>query len=89
VTGKYRPEEPQKPVQCPVEIPASVKLWTLGEKTVTVEFSPSGSSTTCELALTTESARAGNDEDGYHIVMDPISGRARVAPNTKSHETRE
>ncbi|MBI5178769.1 MAG: GspH/FimT family pseudopilin [Nitrospinae bacterium] len=91
VAGKFEPEKNQRAVEGPVAIPQSVKLWTLGEKNVLVEFSPSGSSTTCELALTAQDAHAGNDENGYHILLEPLSGRARVAPNTelKAHEARE
>ncbi len=83
IRGKYSTSGTAKPVESPVEIPASVKVWTLGEKIVTVEFSPSGTSSSCDLAITTEDGRAGNDKNGYHITVEPLSGRAKVIPNSE------
>ena len=83
VRGHFNIEEAATPVATPVEIPASVKIWTLGEKVVTVEFSPAGTSSSLTLSVTTAEGTRGNDENGYRITVDPLSGRTKVVSNSE------
>lgn len=64
-----------------VKIPDAVKAWTPRGGPLLLEFSPAGTATACDLAVTSAKALSENDENGYRVTLDPLSGRARVIRN--------
>lgn len=64
-----------------VNIPDAAKVWTPRGGLLLLEFSPAGTATACDLAVTSAKADGADDEGGYRVTLDPLSGRARVIRN--------
>lgn len=64
-----------------VKIPDVAKVWTPHGERLLLEFSPAGTATACDIAVTSAKAADAKDEGGYRITLDPLSGRARVIHN--------
>ncbi len=61
-----------------VKIPDAVKVWTPHGGLLLLEFSPAGTATACDLAVTASKADSADDKGGYRVTLDPLSGRAGV-----------
>ncbi len=72
-----------------VKIPDAVKVWTPHGGRLLLEFSPAGTATVCDLAVTSAKADGPEDENGYRVTLDPLSGRARVIRNEAAGIIRE
>ncbi|MBI5638657.1 MAG: prepilin-type N-terminal cleavage/methylation domain-containing protein [Nitrospinae bacterium] len=72
-----------------VKIPDAVKVWTPRDGLLVLEFSPAGTASACNLAVTSMKADSAEDENGYRVTLDPLSGRARVIRNEAAGIVRE
>lgn len=82
VEGRFDAGHPPGPFNGEVvKIPDAAKVWTPHGGLLLLEFSPAGTATTCDLAVTAVKAESAGDEGGYRITLDPLSGRVRVIRN--------
>lgn len=82
VAGRFDAGNPAGPFNGEVvKIPDAVKVWTPHGGPLVLEFSPAGTASICNLAVTSAKAVFEDDGNGYRITLDPLSGRARVIRN--------
>lgn len=79
IEGRFDAANPQAAFNgAVVRIPDAVKVWTPHDGLLLLEFSPAGTATACDLAVTSAKADSPEDGNGYRVTLDPLSGRARV-----------
>ncbi len=75
----------------PIRLSDTVKVWTenetiAGEEIYHAEFSPRGTATGGVLYVTPRDSKSHDDEKGYVITLDPLSGKPKVYPATEAED---
>ncbi len=81
-------DETQK-IAPPIKLADTVKVWTeneTGEEIYYAEFSPRGTATGGVLYVTPRESESHDDEKGYVIMLDPLSGKPKVYPATEAED---
>lgn len=90
IEGRFDAGNPAGPFNGEVvKIPDAAKVWTPHGERLLLEFGPAGTATACDLAVTSAKADSAEDEGGYRVTLDPLSGRARVIRNGDAEKSGE
>lgn len=78
-----RPEEGKQAalIDNVLELPRSAKLWAGSAGNAVGEWSPEGGATAMTVFITSTDAKSEDDENGYRVEVDPLSGRPHVRRN--------
>lgn len=86
IAGRPDPAKPPLFLDTAIEMPRTAKLWTGRENHIAVEWSPRGSAGAALVHVTAANARREDDENGYTVEVEPLTGRPRLSRN--GEETR-
>ncbi len=82
IEGRFDAGNPAEPFNgAVVTVPQAARIWTPNGGLLLLEFSPAGTATACDFSVTSTKAVGPDDENGYRVTLDPLSGRARVTRN--------